>query len=298
MKKNIKKEIIQNLKPLPFLLPMTILYVLFMIYPILKGVYVSLHNWNLIRCMDFIGLDNYKQVFTDSNFYHSLGNTVMFVVISVPLIVFTALVLAMLANREGKLQKFMRVTSYLPSMLSVSVVSVIAVFIFQPYTGFLSTFLHTFGLISTKSEIYWLTNVPLAWTVIIAITDWWTVGFYVLLFLSAMQDIPGELYEAAELDGATGIKAHIKITLPMLKPIIGMVLLLETLAAFKLFSQTLLITNGGPGNATRPLMQYIYQTAFSYRNLGYASAMSYVLFAILLVFSIIQHVVSRKGENG
>lgn len=289
MKKKYKILIASTL----FLLPFLILYLMFTIYPMIQGLYMSFYKWTIIRKMDFVGFDNYRRMLGDPDFWGALKNTTFFVVISTPLMVVVALLLALICNMQSRFMKLFRVTFFIPSVLTVSVISYLAIFVLQPYTGLLNSFLHICGI---KSEPYWLADQHLAWVSIIVTTIWWTVGFNMILYLSALQDISDEIYEAASLDGATKLQSFFSITLPQLSPISKIIVMLQVLASFKVFSQILLITNGGPGSATRPIIQYIYQTGFTSNSLGYASAMSYGLFVILIIITLIQFRITRGKE--
>ena len=276
-----------------FLLPFLILYLTFTIYPMIQGLYMSFFKWSIIRKISFVGLQNYQKMLGDSDFWGALQNTTFFVVISTPVMVVAALILALICNRKSKFMKLLRVTFFIPSVLTVSVISYLAIFVLQPYTGLLNSFLHLCGM---KIEPYWLANQHLAWVSIILTTIWWTVGFNMILYLSALQDVSEEIYEAASLDGATKTQIFFSITLPQLKPITKIIVMLQILSSFKVFSQILLITNGGPGTATRPIIQYIYETGFTKSSFGYASAISYGLFAILVVITLIQFRITREKE--
>ncbi|GAF17591.1 alpha-arabinosides ABC transport system, permease protein 1 [Bacillus sp. JCM 19046] len=274
-----------DLRPVPFLLAFFVAYVLFTIYPIFKGMQMSFFNWTLIEQQEFIGLTHYINVLSDPNFWEAFGNTSLFVLLSTPTMVILALVLALMANLNTRLQTFFRGSFFIPSILSVSVISFVAIFMLQPYTGVVNNLLQALGL---NAEPFWLATPSLAWVSIIAVTLWWTVGFNMILFLTALQGIPDELYEAAEVDGATRQQMFWQITLPQLLPIGRLILLLQVLASFKVFAQILLITDGGPGTTTRPIILYIYEMGFQRYDLGYAAAMSYLLFMVLLVLSVIQ----------
>jgi multiple sugar transport system permease protein len=280
-----------------FLLPLLILYSLFIIWPVFQGIYVSLHKWGLMGKIRFLGLENYRLFLSDKFFWAGLWHTTWFVIISVPTLLLTSLVVALLANRETPFKKVFRVSYYLPNILSVTVISFISRFMASPYMGFISTVLHTFGILAPGQEIMWLTNPNLAWIVITSATVWWTIGFSMMLNISALQDIPSQIYEAAEIDGAGKARQLFSITLPLLKPTTYLILLLQTIASFRIFGQIFLITNGGPGNMTRPLIQYIYETAFRQYDMGYGAAMSYALFLILVVLSYIQIKFQNRGEN-
>lgn len=277
-----------------FILPFFILYSVFTIWPVIQGVYVSLHKWGLMGKVKFVGLNNYKKFLSDKFFWESLGNTTKFVLISVPLIIVLALALALIANRKSVIRKLCRTSFYLPSVLSVSVISYITLYMASPYMGFINSLLHSLGL-PQNIEPLWLSNDKLVWITLAVATAWWTVGTSMLLYLAALQDISEELYEAADIDGAGGFKKLFRITIPLLKPTTWMILLLQLIACFKVFGQIKMITNGGPGTATRPLIQYIYETAFTKNDMGYAAAMSYVLFAILVILALAQNIFSERS---
>jgi multiple sugar transport system permease protein len=179
----------------------------------------------------------------------------------------------------------------------VAVISRIARWFFEPYNGVLSYLFHDWGVLAPGEEIMWLRNITLIWVVITLTTVWWTIGFSMMLVVSALQDIPETLYEAAELDGAGKARQLFGITLPSLRPVIYLILLLQMIASFKIFGQIQLISGGGPGTATRPLIQYIYDSAFRQSDMGYGAAMSYALFIILVALSYIQLRLQRKLET-
>ena len=282
---------------LAFLLPFLILYTIFTIWPVIQGFYVSLHKWGLMGKQDFLGFANYAKLLTDNNFWGALRNTLVFTVIATPLLVVTALVLALFANRPNRIKRGLRILYYLPSVLSVSVASFIAKFVFSPYTGLLNGILHAIGVLPAGQEIQWLNDPVLAMVTVSVMTVWWTVGFSMLLYLSGLQDISPDLYEAAAIDGASKRQQLFSITLPLLKPTTWLVILLQMIACIKVYGQISLITGGGPASSTRPLVQYVYETAFKRSDMGYAAAISYVLFAILLVLSLVQQALQRRGNQ-
>jgi multiple sugar transport system permease protein len=271
-----------------FLLPFLLLYTLFIIWPVIQGFYVSLHKWGLMGKIRFLGLSNYTKFLTDKFFWEALWHTTWFVIITVPSLIIVALALALLANRESGCRKLLRVCYYLPSVISVSVVALLMTKIFAPYTGFLSTMLHSFHILKPNQEIPWLQIPSLIWIVVTSATVWWTTGFSMMLYISALQDIPVQVYEAAELDGASTGRQLFRITLPLLKPTTYLILLLQIIASFKIFGQIYLISRGGPGSMTRPLIQYIYESAFRQNDMAYGAAMSYALFLILVALSFAQ----------
>lgn len=289
-----KRTWMNDMKAIPFLLPFFIAYMLFTIVPIFKGLEMSLYDWNLVRKMEFVGLQNYVEMFNDPFFWQTLWNTTLFVLLTTPTMVILALGLALLANLNTKWKTFFRSSFFLPSILSVAVISFLAIFMLQPYNGLVNTVIQMFGI---NAEPFWMADKTLAWVSIVVVTLWWSVGFNMILFLTSLQEIPDSYYEASEIDGASRWEQFRYITLPQLVPIGRVIILLQILASYKVFAQILLITGGGPGGSTRPLIQYIYELGFTQNNLGYAATMSYALFFILLILSILQLKNQRSEGN-
>ncbi|WP_410772202.1 carbohydrate ABC transporter permease [Fontibacillus sp. BL9] len=285
-----------DVQALLFLLPFLVVYFMFTIWPMIKGVEMSFYKWTLIKKMKYVGLGNYERMFQDHEFWASIWHSTIFVIITTPLMIVLAIILALIANRNSRLQRFYRSVFFIPSILSVAVASFLGLFVFQPYTGLVNSLLHLVKLLPEGSEIFWLSETNLAWIAISLLTLWWTVGFNFILYLSAMQDVPDEVYEAARLDGATDAQIFWRITLPLLSPITKTITMLQIIASFKVFMQIYVMTGGGPLDQTRPVIQLIWQTGFRKNDLGYASAMSYMLFAILLVLSGIQYWVNNRKE--
>lgn len=287
-----------DVQALLYLLPFLVIYILFTIWPMIKGVNMTFYKWTLIRKMKYVGWDNYSRMIHDNEMWAAIGHAGIFVLLTTPTMVILAIVLAMIANRKSRLQRFYRSVFFLPSVLSVAVASFLGLFVFQPYTGLVNSALHLMRLLPENTEIFWLTETNLSWIAISLITLWWTVGFNFILYLSAMQEIPDEIYEAARLDGANDRQIFFRITFPYLNPITKTITMLQIIASFKVFLQIYIITGGGPLDQTRPIIQLIYETGFKKNDLGYAATMSYMLFAILLVLSIFQYWLNnRKGAN-
>lgn len=289
-----KKALKNDIAAIPYLLPFFAVYLVFIVGPLVQGLWVSLHKWTVIRKGAFVGLANYSKMFADEEFWKTLWNTTFFVIESTPVLILFALVLALICNQKIKGRTFYRVSFFMPYVLSVSVISLIGFYFFQAYTGFLSQFIHAIGI---KAEPNWFFSTPLAWTMITILTLWWTVGFNMILYLSALQDIPDSYYEAAGIDGATSWQQFIHITLPSLKPITLLITLLQIISSYKIFAQIWLTTGGSPGTDTRSLIMQIYLKGFRSSEMGLASAMSYVLFAILIILTLIQLKATRK-EGG
>ncbi|MFS0821659.1 carbohydrate ABC transporter permease [Bacillus sp. 1P02SD] len=285
-RENRKNSLKNYIAALLFLAPFMVLYLWFWIYPIIKGFLLSLTTGSYGVEGNFAGLENYRYMLTDENFWTSLGNTLFFILISTPTIVILGLGMALLVNSKLKGTTLLRSAYFMPYMLSVSVVGSVWVFILQSRTGLLS---ETLRLIGFTNEISWFGSWGMGWLSILIATLWWTVGFNMVLFLAGLQEIPDDIYEAAEIDGASGWAKFRYITLPSLRGVMTLVVLLQTIASFKLFGQTYLITKGGPGTSTTPLVHYIYDIAFRQWDMGYASAVSFVLFVIISLVSVIQY---------
>ncbi|WP_138495276.1 carbohydrate ABC transporter permease [Paenibacillus pinistramenti] len=287
-----------DLQALLFLLPFLAVYGLFTIWPMIKGVEMTFYKWTLIRKMSYIGWDHYREVLKDREVWAALWHSAIFVVFTTPTMVVLSITLALIANRRSVLQKFYRSIFFIPSVLSVAVASYLGLFVFQPYTGLLNSVMHWIGLLPGDQELFWLTETGLAWVAITVLTLWWTVGFNFILHLSAIQEIPEEIYDAAKLDGANDRQMFWKITLPYLGPITRTITMLQIIASFKVFMQIYIITGGGPLDQTRPIIQLIYQTGFKKNDLGYAATMSYLLFVVLLILSALQYWLNnRKGAD-
>ena len=275
-----------------FLLPYILFFAGFLMYPILKGMKLSLYDSTLGGKEVFIGLGNYVEMFQDSGFWESLWNTVFYVFISTPVMVVVGFIFALFINSKIKGITFIRTCLFSPYVLSMSVVTGLWIFIFQPYTGLVTRLTSCLGI----SEMYWLNTRGLVWVAILVTTVWWTVGFNMILFLAGLQDVPEDVYEAARIDGAGRRQILFGITIPMMKDSIASVVMLQMIASFKLFGQTYLMSGGGPGTSTRTIVHYIYETGFTNRHMGSAAAMSVAFFAVVLAASLIQNrIFSKEG---
>lgn len=279
-----------------FCVPFLFVYIAFLIYPMLLGLRMSFFDWSLTGSGtdDFLGLDNYREMLGDEAVWQSLWHTVLFTLMSTPPLVGIALVMALLTNRAMRFRWLFRLAYFAPYVLPVSVVTLIWTWLYQPGFGLINGTLTALGL----PEIDWLADPRWAMLSVVMATVWWTVGFNYLLYLAGLQDIPEELYEAADIDGA-GAWAKIRnITLPLLSRTTGLVLVLQILASMKIFDQIYLMTEGGPNFVTRPIIQYIYESGFTNYRIGYASAISYMFFALIVLVSLLQFkLFARRQER-
>jgi multiple sugar transport system permease protein len=291
-----------NLTPYLFILPQLIFFLVFVGYPFFYGLAISTLSFDYLRPQDtqFVGLQNYLNLFTEGNvkyneFWNSLINTFEFVIYSVPPLVIIPLFLAVLLNSKVPGRNFFRAVYFAPWVLSVAVVGLLWWWIFQSQGGLLNYYLKDLGLASPR----WLSTMPWAWISIVIATVWWTIGFNMIIFLAALQDIPDQLYEAASIDGANKIQTFFRVTLPMLQPVLVFVVTVTIIASFNLFGQPYFMTDGGPpqpggGGATQPIMYRIYNEGFVRPFQGSAAAMSFVVATIMILVSYINFKVFRQ----
>ncbi|MCM2410883.1 carbohydrate ABC transporter permease [Streptomyces sp. RKAG290] len=267
-----------------FVLPFLVLFALFLVLPLVWGLWMSFTDSSLTGHGGgtFVGMANYADALADSQMWSSLGNTAVFTLLSSVPLVLVALVMALLVHTGLPGQWLWRLAFFAPYLLPVAVVWQVWLMLFQPDLGLLNSMLRGIGL----DGIGWLVEEKYAMWAVVLVTVWWTVGFNFLLYLAALQAVPDHLHEAAAIDGAGAWRRLWSITLPQLRRTTGLIAVLQVLASLKVFDQIYLLTRGGPNGSTRPVLEYIYDTGFTGYRLGYASAISYVFFAILIVLSI------------
>jgi multiple sugar transport system permease protein len=268
-----------------FVLPFMVVFAVFMVWPVLAGLVNSFFNRSLAGTpSQFLGLANWRELFGDPAVWRSLGNTALFTLLSTPLLVVVGLAMALLAHRSRGLGWLLRFSYFAPFVLPATVVSLIWVWLYQPEFGLFNSWIEALG----GTAVPWLTTEGVAMVAVVVATTWWTVGFNFLLYLAALQQIPAELYEASALDGASARQQLRHITLPQLRRTTGLIVILQVLASLRVFDQIYLMTEGGPNSSTRPVLQYIYETGFTSFRLGYASAISYLLFVLILLLAVFQ----------
>jgi len=277
-----------------FCAPNILFFIIFFVIPAILGISYSFTNYNGLSRMDFVGISNYIKLFNDSEFYKVLFNTIKFTFITVPLGYFTALLLAMLLNNESmKGNTTMRILVYWPTLLSTIMVGLTWRWIFGENFGVLNYLLESLNL----TKIRWATDGNAAFITTIIASVWSSCGTNMLIFIGGLKQIPQSLHEAAKIDGATPFQDFIHVTLPGLSAVSFMIIILSIITAFKSFAMVLTLTGGGPGSATTYMIQYIYQTGFDKMQVGYSSAASMVMFAILMIISIVQTRHNSKVEK-
>lgn len=277
-----------------FLLPFLSAYGVFVLWPILSGLRTSFTNAELTSSVSqFIGLENYQALIHDAAFWASLWNTVQFALLSTLPLIVLSLAFALLANRDIPGRWLFRLVFFAPYVLPVSVVGLIWVWLYEPDFGFVNGYLGDLHL----GPIAWLDDPHTAMLSVVAATVWWTLGFNFVLYLAGLQEIPQELYEAASIDGASAWQQMTRITIPLLQRTTTLVVVLQVLASLKIFGQIYIMTDGGPGEATRPVVQYIYENGFVSYYSGYAAAISYVFFLFVLLVSGLQFAIFGRRGN-
>lgn len=277
-----------------FLAPFMLLYLLLLIYPLGKAVWISFHDWELAGgYREWAGTFNYEDLWLDPYFWKALGNTLRFTLMAVPSMTLLALALALAIHGKGRVRAILRSVFFCSSVFSVTVVTLIWQMVLSPDRGLIAPIFVAFGL----EPINFLGSVDWAMPSMVLATLWWGVGLPMALFLASLGQIPDELYEAAELDHASRWAKLRHITLPGIRHTMLLVLVLQIVLQFQVFGQAQLMTRGGPANTTLTLVQYIYNTGFRDWQVGYATTLALALFVIMLMFSMLQLWVGRRGED-
>jgi len=281
-----------------FLAPYLVLFTLFVLAPILYGLWISLHDWDfLLPGKPFVGLQNYVDLFTPGSvtsgpFWASMRATAIFTVLSVPLLVALPLLVAVPLARKFPGRNFFRAIIFAPYVLGVAVIGILWRYLLDPNVGVLASVLDRVGLDSPP----WLTDTPWVWGALVIPTIWWTLGYNMVIFLAGLQDISRELYEAAEMDGASSFQQFRNVTLPGLRPVLVFVVTITLLASANLFGQSYIITQGQPGRETRSAIMQIAEEGLARFNMGSSAAMSTILTLCLLLISLVM--LSSTRERG
>ncbi len=278
-----------------FIVPFLFFFVTLLVVPLFWGMWLSVHKADTFGVGKFVGLGNYLRLYNDKIFLQSIGNTFYFVALTVPLLAVMGLLLALGLNRKTRTATILRAVYFSSSVLSVTIVTLIWRIVFVPNFGLLTTIYGWFGATAPA----FLSNQDLAMIAIAIATIWWCIGLPMMLFLSALQQIPGDIYEAAALDNASRWRVLWYITLPSIRRTFVLVVIIQIVLQFQLFGQSKLLTQGGPNNASKPIVYYIYETAFTKWDLGLGAAASEVLFVLILIAAMAQYLFSRRqGEEG
>lgn len=285
-----RKDVMENIAGYLFILPSTILLLAFIIYPLISSFYNSFTSWNLITDARFVGLRNYTELVKDGEFWKSLGNTLLYAVIIIPFSLVFGFVLAFLIQKPGRMNVIYRTMYFIPRVTSMVAMSSVWLFLYNPQYGFFNTVLSRLGLPTVR----WLNEPSSALISVAIIIIWRTIGYATVLFLSGLQNISQSVLEAAELDGVKGLKRIRHIDLPLVSPTSFMLLILITIDSLKLFTTIDVMTQGGPANSTQNLVVMLYRYAFQKYQIGYASAVSVILFILILAINMLQMRLEKK----
>ncbi|MFF2910051.1 carbohydrate ABC transporter permease [Paenibacillus sp. NPDC057934] len=281
-----------TLRILPYVMvaPAVLILVAFYIYPIGYNMYLSFFSWNMRGPMKFIGLKNYKELFTSSDFAHTLMNTIGYMVMEVSMVLILGLLMALFLQKNTFINRFIQTISFTPNIISLVSVSLIWMWLMNTDKGLFNYILSLFG----ADPVGWLTDKNVALFSVVLVSVWKSLGFNVLIILSALGAIPPYLYEAAALDNASRRSVFFQITLKMISPTLFFLILMNIIGSFQAFETISVMTNGGPSNSTNTLIYSIYKQGFEYYRVGYASAMAVVLMLIVGLITILYFKVLNK----
>lgn len=270
-----------------FILPPLFLYLLFVIYPVLSSLVMSLYDWRGIGEKKWVGLENYRRMLHDENFINAISNTFKYVLVQVPIYLFVSVAIAflVLTVKKGKLHNFYRSSIFFPYILPAVAVAMLWNSVFNPVGGLLNGLLDFLNLGFLKRE--WLGQISTAFGGVVWVDVWISTGFYSLLVLSGILNIPDEIIEAAKVDGASDLQTAFRIILPMLKRVMQVVITFSIINSLKVFATPQVLTAGGPDRSTEPISLYIYEQAFKNFNFGYASALGVIFLIIVLIVTML-----------
>ncbi|MFB9275991.1 carbohydrate ABC transporter permease [Cohnella cellulosilytica] len=275
-----------------FISPAILLFSVFTVIPVFMAFYLSFTNYDVLSRMDWIGLDNYRKLYTDSLLWQTFRNVLFYTVIFVPLNILTSLLIALLLNKAVRGVKVFRTLNYLPTLTSAVAAATVWLWVLHPEFGLLNGFLSYFGVTGPA----WLSETRTAMASVIMVTLWQAVGSNMVIYLAGLQGVPDYLYESAKLDGANAVQRFRYITWPQLRPTTFLVSTMSIIGALQLFDQAFVLTQGGPANATKTPVYLIYQQGFNQLQMGYASAQAFVLALAILIFSLINMRLSKAEE--
>lgn len=281
-----------------FVVPALIVLGIFVYMPLFSNIFNSFHSFTLSSTTkEWVGLANYKNLFTDKTILISIWNNILYAIISIIIQVGGGLVLAAVLEDVvfRKVSPVFRSIYFIPTILSMTVVCLLFEFIYNPQMGLLNSFLSAVGLDDLTRV--WLGSKKTAMFAVIAVSQWQSIGYVAMLFIVAIQKIPKELYEAAEVDGANKIQRFFSITVPQVKQMFFVTMVLTVVGAFTVFNEPYILTGGGPGTATMVLALHMYQTGFVKNNMGYASAIAMVIFVITAILSSVQFMTYGTEEE-
>ncbi|MFW5728828.1 MAG: carbohydrate ABC transporter permease [bacterium] len=278
-----------------FLLPSLVIFLLYRIIPIGWNVILSFQEWKVIGANEWVGLDHYTDMFTNAIFWQSFRNTLVYFFLGSPFAIAVAIVVATLVNNPIRGRNFYRVVVFLPYPITPVAIAIIWQWLYNKDVGLINFVLRELGLV--EAGIPFLQSFQWALPSVIITSVWQVLGYFVILVLAGLQTIPDDLYESAELDGASPLAQFFKITLPLIRPTIFLCFIVGIINSFTVFDMVWVMTRGGPGHATEILITNIYKNAFTFNKIGYAAAMTVFMFVFLLIVTWYSNRLSG-GEAG
>lgn len=282
-----------SITPYIMIFPAYSVYLVFVLVPVIAGFWFSFTNYDFYKKMDFVGLQNYINLFHDEDFLHSIANTLEYAFFTIVPTLALGIVLAVLVNKGVHGTNFFRACMYIPNVGSMVALSMVWLWIFDPTVGFLNQLVTALGLPAQQ----WLFNEKTAMPCLIIMGIWRSVGYNMVIALSGLQGIPADLYEAARIDGASEVKQFFSITLPMLRPTTFFLLVTGCINSFMVFEQVNIMTGGGPLSSTTTIVHQIYKSAFLNFRGGYGSAMAMVLLAMTILFTLLNFRFGNQGSD-
>ncbi len=276
-----------------FILPNFVGFAVLTLVPVITLFYLSLTSWNVFGAAEWVGLDNFARLLRDGSYHTALTNTVYYAAFHIPLTLAASLGLALLLNRKLRGVAFFRTVAFFPYITSIVAIAVVWNMLFSPEFGPVNQFL---GALGVENPPGWTTSADWSMPAVILVSIWRDMGYYMLLFLAGLQTVPAELYEAARMDGANGWQRFWNVTIPCLRPTTFFITVMLTIQSFKVFDLILVMTNGGPGQSTLVLSQYIYAKGFVENQFGYASAVAVSLFLICILITIFQFLWNKRRD--
>lgn len=288
---HLKKRVINMI----FILPLLVINITFFVIPFIKALYMSLFNWQLLGDKEFIGISNYIKAFADPKFLHSLKFTFQYALIVTPMLFIVAFAMALLVNQRFRGVGIFRTIYFMPVVISMTASADIWLWIYNELYGILNHILLSVGIID--KPVAWMHSPEVSLPAICLMITWKMSGFSMLMLLGAFQSVDGDVYEAASIDGANAVQRFFRITIPIIRPTIGLSMVLSVIGSVLAFEQFKIMTAGGPSSKTQTAVYYIYETSFRNFKFGYGAAMSMILLVILAVLSYFQFAVMKDSTE-
>lgn len=296
-KSKTKKHMRENITGYLFIAPNLIGFVVFVFIPVVFSLVISFTDWNIfkgLKGMHFVGLNNYKDLFTDVWFVSSIRNNLLYTLVTIPVIIVISIITAVILNNKVYCRNTIRALFFLPYIANVVAISTVWMMLYNPANGLINQFLRSIGI---SNPPQWLASTRWALPAIMIIGIWAGIGYNTVVYMAGLQGISPSLYESASIDGANIFQKFFKITVPMLSPTTFFLLITDIIGSFQVFGQINIMTGGGPGTSTTVIAYYIYQSGFKYYKMGYAASIAWFLLLGVFVVTLIQWQGQKKWVN-